>query len=110
MLRPGPALLRSIAPPRGRPGEGLRARRRSILVGYPGDEYLCTHDHGAWRRMPVLQWAPALVETIGGRTEVWRSGCLPPLPELMVLGELAQAVADSQSDIGLDQIGLLLAD
>jgi hypothetical protein len=60
--------------------------------------------------MPVLQWAPALVETIGGRTEVWRSGCLPPLPELMVLGELAQAVADSQSDIGLDRIGLLLAE
>jgi AraC family transcriptional regulator len=96
---------------------GCRARGKafelvagSILVGYPGDEYLCTHDHGAWRRMPVLQWAPALVETIGGRTAVWRSGCLPPLPELMVLGELAQAVADSQSDIGLDQIGLLLAD
>jgi AraC family transcriptional regulator len=26
----------------------------SILVGYPGDAYLCAHDHGAWRRMPVL--------------------------------------------------------
>src|ERR1700730_16122680 len=78
MLRPGPALLRSIAPPRGRPGEGLRARRRSILVGYPGDEYLCTHDHGAWRRKTVLQWAPALVETIGGRNENLRSGGLQP--------------------------------
>jgi AraC family transcriptional regulator len=34
----------------------------------------------------TLQWAPALVESIGGRTEVWRSGCLPPLLDLMVLG------------------------
>ena len=57
-----------------------------------------------------FQWAPALVETVGGRTEVWRSGCLLPLPELMVLGELAQAVADGKSDIGLDEIGLLFAD
>jgi AraC family transcriptional regulator len=33
----------------------------------------------------------------------------PPLPELVVLGELAQAAADGRSDVGLDEAGLLLA-
>jgi len=34
---------------------------------------------------------------------------VPPLPELMVLGELAQAAADGEIDAGLDEIGMLLA-
>jgi AraC family transcriptional regulator len=82
----------------------------SILVGYPGDEYLCTHDHVQGDECLSFQLAPALVDAIGGRSELWRSGCLPPLPELMVLGELAQSAADGKSDIGLDEIGLLFAD
>ena len=53
--------------------------------------------------------APELVEAIGDRTEAWRVGAAPPLPELMVLGELAQAAADGRSDIGLDEIGHLFA-
>ena len=51
--------------------------------------------------------APELVESIGDQAEIWRSGGVPPLPELMVLGELAQAAADGRSDIGLDEVGLL---
>jgi hypothetical protein len=34
---------------------------------------------------------------------------VPPLPELVVLGELAQSAADGSSDIGLDEIGQVLA-
>jgi AraC-like DNA-binding protein len=34
---------------------------------------------------------------------------VPPLPELMVLGELAQAAADGRSDIGVDEAGMLFA-
>jgi AraC family transcriptional regulator len=82
----------------------------SILVGYPGDEYLCTHDHVHGDECLSFQLAPALVDAIGGRGELWRSGCLPPLPELMVLGELAQAAATGKSDLDLDEIGLLFAD
>jgi len=37
------------------------------------------------------------------------ASCAPPLPELMVLGELAQAAADGRSDIGLDEIGQVFA-
>src|ERR1700674_3825935 len=50
-----------------------------------------------------------LVEPIGDRAEAWRIGCAPPLPELMVLGELAQATAAGRSDIGLDEVGQLFA-
>jgi len=34
---------------------------------------------------------------------------MPPLPELMVLGELAQAAAEGKSDVGLDEIGQIFA-
>ena len=43
------------------------------------------------------------------RSEAWDVGATPPLAELMVLGELAQAAADGRSDIGLDEVGHLLA-
>ena len=45
-------------------------------------------------------------------TTVARSGGsarLPPLPELMVLGELAQTAADGNSDVGLDEVGHVMA-
>src|SRR5690348_1504858 len=81
----------------------------SILVGHPGDEYMCMHDHVCGDECLSFQLAPALVDAIGDRPAAWRAGALPPLSELMVLGELAQAAADGSSDIGLDEIGLLLA-
>ena len=81
----------------------------SILVGHPGDEYTCTHDHVCGDECLSFFLDPELVDAIGDRTEVWRIGSVPPLPELMVLGELAQAAADGNSDIGLDEVGQLLA-
>jgi AraC-like DNA-binding protein len=82
----------------------------SVLVGFPGDEYVCTHDHHICGDECLSFFLePELVETIGDRREAWRVGAAPPLPELMVLGELAQAAADGRSDIGLDEIGYLFA-
>ena len=81
----------------------------SILVGHPGDEYICTHDHVCGDECLSFFLAPELVEAIGDRREVWRVGAVPPLPELMVLGELAQAAADGRSDVGLDEVGQVLA-
>ena len=81
----------------------------SLLVGHPGDEYMCTHDHVCGDECLSFQFTPALVDAMGDRPEAWRAGATPPLPELMVLGELGQAVADGQSDVGLDEVGLLLA-
>ena len=82
----------------------------SILAGRPGDEYVCTHDHhGCGDECLSFQLAPAMAESICDAAKIWRVGALPPLPELMVLGELAQAVADGGSDVGLDEVGLLVA-
>jgi AraC family transcriptional regulator len=81
----------------------------ALVVGRPGDEYMCTHDHVGGDECLSFFLAPELVVAIGGRTETWVSGCIPPLPELMVFGELAQAVTDGRSDVGLDEAGLWLA-
>jgi AraC-like DNA-binding protein len=95
---------------------GCRTRGRffelvagSILVGHPGDEYMCTHDHICGDECLSFFLSPELVEAIGDRAEVWQIGSAPPLPELMVLGELAQAAADGRSDIGLDEVGQVFA-
>ena len=95
---------------------GCRSRGRffelvagSILVGHPGDEFMCTHDHVCGDECLSFFLEPELVEAVGERSEAWRIGVAPPLPELMVLGELAQAAAGGSSDIGLDEVGHLLA-
>ena len=95
-------------------GESFELVAGSILVGCPGEEFMCTHDHHAGDKCLSFQLTPALVEAIGQGTEgcrsgVWRAGALPPLAELMVLGELAQAAAEGAGDIGLDELGMLLA-
>jgi AraC-like DNA-binding protein len=81
----------------------------AFLVGRPGDEYVCTHDHVVGDECLSFQLAPALVESLGGRLDRWRGGTVPPTPELMVLGELAQAAANGASDLGLDEAGMALA-
>ncbi|MBN9006666.1 MAG: helix-turn-helix transcriptional regulator [Rhizobiales bacterium] len=82
----------------------------AILVGHPGDEYTCTHEHHVCGDECLSFFlSPELVETIGDKRDIWQSGSVPPLPELMVVGELAQAASDGHSDIGLDEIGQLFA-
>jgi AraC-like DNA-binding protein len=81
----------------------------SILVGHPGDEYVCTHDHVVGDECLSFFLDQELVEAIGDRPEIWRVGSVPPLPELMVLGELAQTAAGGNSDVGLDEVGHLFA-
>ena len=81
----------------------------SMLVGAPGDEYTCTHEHVSGDVCLSFFLSEDLVETLGGRREAWQVGATPPLPELMVLGELAQTAADGNSDLGLDEVGQILA-
>ena len=81
----------------------------SILVGHPGDEYVCSHDHVCGDECLSFFLSPELVQAIGARAELWQIGAVPPLPELMVLGELAQAAAEGRSDVGLDEVGTLFA-
>ncbi|RXG88810.1 helix-turn-helix transcriptional regulator [Bradyrhizobium zhanjiangense] len=81
----------------------------SMLVGAPGEEYTCTHEHVSGDVCLGFFLSEDLVDALGGRREVWQIGATPPLPELMVFGELAQTAADGNSDIGLDEIGHILA-
>ena len=95
-------------------GEFFELVAGSILVGHPGDEFMCTHDHVCGDECLSIQLAPALIDAISKDQEtshrrIWRTGCVPPLPELMVLGELVQAAVDVEIDIGLDEIAMLLA-
>jgi AraC-like DNA-binding protein len=81
----------------------------SVLLGRPGDEYVCTHDHHVCGD-ECLSFHPTedLVDGIGDATKAFEGGALPPLPELMVLGELAQASAEGRSQVGLDEVGVAL--
>ncbi len=95
---------------------GYRSRGRShdlvagsFLIGTPGAEFVCSHDHVCGDECLSFFLSPELVDAVGGSSDAWDVGTTPPLAELMVLGELAQAAADGQSDIGLDEIGHLLA-
>ena len=85
---------------------GLKARGAthdlvagSLMVGHPGDEYMCTHDHHACGDECLsFQFSPAFVESLGGPTAPWRAGAVPPLAEMMVLGEMNR---------GWDELGLV---
>jgi AraC family transcriptional regulator len=93
---------------------GYHARGRSfelvsgsVLVGNPGDEFMCSHDHrGGGDECLSFQLTPELVEALGDHPRTWQPVALPPLPELMVLGELCQACAEGDSLVGLDEAAL----
>lgn len=82
----------------------------SVLVGGPGDEYVCTHDHHVCGDECLgFHFSPGFVDLIGGGPAAWRSGGLPPLSELAVVGELAQAAVEGRVDAGLDELGIWFA-
>lgn len=91
-------------------GQGYELVAGSVLVGRPGDEYVCTHDHHAGGdECLAFHLTPGFVDLVGGDNQCWRTAALPPLPELMVFGELAQAAAEGRVDLGLDELGLRFA-
>ena len=95
-------------------GYECRGRRHelvtgSILVGYPGDEFRCTHDHVIGDECVSFHFTHEAVEPIESDPAVWRSGALPPLAELVVLGELGHSAMRGASDVGLDEVGTMLA-
>jgi AraC family transcriptional regulator len=83
----------------------------SLLVGHVADEFVCTHEHHCGGdECLAFQCTDEVVEALGSRTQrakLWRKGGIPPLPSLVVLGELAQAAAEGRSDVALDEAGLL---
>jgi AraC-like DNA-binding protein len=81
----------------------------SLFVGFPGDEYICSHEHHVCGDECLsFSFAPEIADTIEGDAEAWQSGVLPPLAELMPLAELAQGAADGGGDVSLEEAGALL--
>ncbi|MGJ5176074.1 helix-turn-helix transcriptional regulator [Bradyrhizobium oligotrophicum] len=81
----------------------------ALLVGYPGDEFMCTHDHVCGDECLSFSFDDSIIDEIGGSKQAWQAGAMPPLPQLMVLGELAQAAAAREQTLGLDEVGHLIA-
>jgi len=91
-------------------GQSFELVAGSVLIGNPGDEYVCDHDHAGYcDECLSFALAPDLVESIGAPPAIWRQGVVPPLSELMVLGELGQAAAEGACEMSLDEIGIILA-
>lgn len=96
---------------------GCRCRGRShelvtgaVLIGAPGEEYVCHHEHHAGGDECLsFAFEPEVIALIGDDVSVWQHGSAAPLAELMTLGELAQAVASRHSDLGFDEIGQAFA-
>jgi AraC-like DNA-binding protein len=83
----------------------------SVLTGFPGDEYVCTHDHAAGGdECLCFRFDEPLLDLLGDYRRTFRVGALPPLPELLVMGELAQSAAEGRSDVGAHEVGLKLAE
>lgn len=80
----------------------------SVMVGHAGDEYSCSHDHHVCGDECLsFQLSPSLADDMGLRKDALRIACMPPTPELMVYGELAQAAGRGDSDIGIDEAAML---
>jgi AraC-like DNA-binding protein len=80
----------------------------SVLVGRPGDEYRCTHDHrDDGDECLSFQFADDVEDTLGTSLRTWRTSAVPPLSPLMVLGELAERAATGETQLGVDEAALL---
>ncbi|HEU4602100.1 MAG TPA: AraC family transcriptional regulator [Steroidobacteraceae bacterium] len=82
----------------------------SLLIGRPGLEYSCTHEHHACGDECLsFKFTAEGIEDLGIDDEAWELGATPPLSEIMVMGELAQSVTEGSSTVGFDEVALMLA-
>src|SRR5579862_7463705 len=80
----------------------------AFLLGRPGDEFMCSHEHhGQGDECLSIQFDAGQLDELGLKTHAWRSGALPPLPQLAVLGGRAQAAAEGA--VALAEAGTVLA-
>lgn len=81
----------------------------SFLIGFPGDEFTCTHEHhGGGDECLSIQLAPEVADELCGKSSTWRIGALPPVADLGVAAEVVQHAVTWRDDIGVDEAGLAL--
>src|SRR5947207_12682 len=91
-------------------GKSLDLVAGAIIVGKPGDEFVCSHEHhDCGDECLSFGFAPDVAEQLAGQTDIWRTVGMAPFAETAVFGELAQAAADGASEVGLDEAGLMFA-
>lgn len=82
----------------------------SLFVGRPGQEYTATHEHhGCGDECLSFKFSAECALAFTQSKAQWDVARVPPLPELMVLGELAQAAVEGRASVGVDEAGVLLA-
>ncbi len=82
----------------------------AVLIGRPGAEYVCTHAHHAGGdECLCFTFSAETLDTLGAPAGGWQAGALPPRAGLMALGETAQAAAEGDGHLGLDEAGLWFA-
>jgi AraC-like DNA-binding protein len=80
----------------------------SVLLGRPGDEYRCTHEHhDGGDECLAVHLAPDVLDGLAPRA--WHSGAVAPCAELMVSGERMRAASAGDTDVGLDEAALAFA-
>lgn len=80
----------------------------SVLLGRPGDEYRCTHEHhDGGDQCLAVHLSPEVVDELAPRG--WLSGAVAPCAELMINGERLRAAASGRIDIGIDEAALAFA-
>ena len=73
----------------------------AVMVGRPGREYTATHEHhGCGDECVSVKLAPDLAERFDA---LWRLPRVPPVPELMVLGELIRGPAAEEAALAFVQ-------
>jgi AraC-like DNA-binding protein len=82
-----------------------------VLVGRPGDEYECIHEHHqGGDRCLAFFIEPALADEIGrGDLGAWQSRGLPPVAEVIARGELARRAALGFHGTRVDEAGIAFA-
>lgn len=81
----------------------------SLLIGRADDEFMCTHEHHlGGDHCLSIQFSAEWMDANAGATRRWSSRAIPPLPELMVLGELLRSAADGAHEIATEEAALLL--
>lgn len=81
----------------------------ALLIGRPGDEFTCTHEHhlGGDRCLSV-QMSGAWVEAHVPALAAGVSRALPPLASLMLAAELAQASVTGHSAVSVEEAAVML--
>lgn len=90
---------------RGRPFQLIAG---SLLLGSPGDDYHCTHEHHAGDECVCFHFSAEWVDALPGAGSVFRVGATPPLADIGVLAELTEAAAKGYGEYALEELATLL--